>query len=92
MHLGKPGHLFRLRAALKTIAPFETWQAALPRRVATLARMQPLHRFETTKAARNLDLGNHDLRTLSLMVFDAVIERMGLTAGASHEEIGRAHV
>jgi hypothetical protein len=49
--------------------------------------MQPLHRFETTKAARNLDLANHDLRTLSLMVFDAVIERMGLTAGASHGDV-----
>jgi hypothetical protein len=52
-----------------------------------LARIHPLHRFEATKAARNYDLGNHDLRTLSLMVFDATIERMGLTAGASHEEI-----
>lgn len=67
--------------------PFETWQLALPRRVATLARMEPLHRFEMAKAARNQNLGEHDLRTLALMVFDAVIERMGLAAGASQDEI-----
>jgi len=72
---------------MKTNVPFETWQVALPRRVATLARMHPLHRFEATKAARNLDLGKHDLRTLSLMVFDAVIEHMGLAAGARQDEI-----
>jgi hypothetical protein len=59
----------------------------LPRRVATLARMYPLHRFEASKAARHIDLGKHDLRTLSLMVFDAVIERMGLAAGAPRDEI-----
>lgn len=72
---------------MNTNVPFETWQVALPRRVATLARIEPLHRFESGKAARNLDLGKHDLRTLSLMVFDAVIERMGLAAGASQDEI-----
>ncbi len=68
-------------------AQFETWQVALPRRVATLARMHPLHRFEASKAARHIDLARHDLRTLSLMVFDAVIERMGLAAGAPRDEI-----
>ncbi len=68
-------------------APFETWQVALPRRVATLARIEPILRFEGGKAARNLDLEKHDLRTLSLMVLDAVIERMGLAAGASQIEI-----
>ena len=52
--------------------------------------MEPLHRFEATKAARNSQLANHDLRTLALMVFDAVIERMGLAAGASHEQVLRA--
>jgi hypothetical protein len=52
--------------------------------------MGPLHRFEATKAARGFRLGNYDLRTLALMVFDAVIERMGLAAGASHEEVVRA--
>jgi|ERR1044071_8249079 len=62
---------------MKASVHFETWQLALPRRVATLARMHPLHRFEASKAARHIDLGKHDLRTLSLMVFDAVIERMG---------------
>lgn len=67
--------------------PFETWQVALPRRVATLARMEPLHRFESTKGLRSPALGEHDLRTLALMVFDAVIEHMGLAAGASEEEI-----
>lgn len=66
---------------------FESWQVALPRRVMTLARMEPLHRFEATKAGRAIDLKLHDLRTLALMVFDAVIERMGLSAGASHQEI-----
>ena len=45
----------------------------------TLARTEPLHRFKHAKAARNLDLEKHDLRTLSLLVFDAIIERM-LTA------------
>jgi hypothetical protein len=49
--------------------------------------MGPLHRFEATKVARNFRSGNYDLRTLALMVFDAVIERMGLAAGASHEEV-----
>lgn len=72
---------------MKTTVQFETWQAALPRRVATLARMHPLHRFEASKAARNIDLGKHDLRTLSLMVFDAVIERMGLASGAPRDDI-----
>lgn len=72
---------------MKTNVPFESWQVALPRRVATLARIGPLHRLETGKAARNLELEHHDLRTLSLMVFDAVIERMGLAAGASQEEV-----
>jgi hypothetical protein len=52
--------------------------------------MAPLHRFEAAKAARKLDLRKHDLRTLSLMVFDAVIERMGLSAGASYDDIVRA--
>ena len=72
---------------MKTTVPFETWQVALPRRVATLARIEPLHRFENAKAARNLDLEKHDLRTLSLLVFDAIIERMGLAAGASQAEV-----
>ncbi|MGC1478883.1 MAG: hypothetical protein WA771_00140 [Chthoniobacterales bacterium] len=66
---------------------FDSWQLALPRRVTTLARLEPLHRFEAAKATRSLDLETHDLRTLALMVFDAVIERMGLAAGASREEI-----
>jgi hypothetical protein len=72
---------------MKTTVQFETWQVALPRRVATLARMHPLHRFEASKAARHTDLGKHDLRTLSLMVFDAVIERMGLASGAPRDDI-----
>jgi|SRR6478609_1424712 len=72
---------------MKPSIQFESWQTALPRRVATLARMHPLHRFEASKAARHIDLGKHDLRTLSLMVFDAVIERMGLAAGAPQDEI-----
>ena len=67
--------------------PFETWQVALPRRVATLARVEPLHRLEIAKSARNQDLKDHDLRTLALMVFDAVIEHMGLAAGVSRDEI-----
>jgi hypothetical protein len=73
--------------ATKTPGAFESWQVALPRRVMTLARMEPLHRFEATKATRAIDLKSHDLRTLALMVFDAVIERMGLSAGASRDEI-----
>lgn len=52
--------------------------------------MGPLHRFEATKTVRNFHPGNYDLRTLALMVFDAVIERMGLAAGASHEEVVQA--
>jgi hypothetical protein len=72
---------------MKTTVPFETWQISLPRRVAMLARMHPLHRFEAAKATRNRNLGHHDLRTLSLMVFDATIERMGLAAGATRDEI-----
>ncbi len=47
---------------------FESWQVALPLRVATLVRVEPLHRFEATKASRSIDLSLHDLRTLSLMV------------------------
>jgi hypothetical protein len=72
---------------MNTTTPFETWQMFLPRRVATLARMQPLHRFEATKLTRSIDLGGHDLRTLSLMTFDAVIERMGLASGATKDEV-----
>jgi hypothetical protein len=72
---------------MKTGTQFETWQIALPRRVATLARMHPLHRFEASKAARRMDLSRHDLRTLALMVFDAVIERMGLASGAPRDDI-----
>ncbi len=69
---------------------YDSWHSALPRRVAALARMEPLHRFEASKALRSVDLKVHDLRTLSLMVFDAVIERMGLAAGASADEIATA--
>jgi hypothetical protein len=72
---------------MKSTVQFETWQIALPRRVATLARMHPLHRFEASKAARHIDLGKHDLRTLSLMIFDTVIERMGLASGAPRDDI-----
>ena len=72
---------------MKSHIPFETWQVALPRRVATLARIEPLHRLENGKSARSLRLERHDLRTLSLMIFDVIIERMGLAAGASQEEI-----
>jgi hypothetical protein len=52
--------------------------------------MEPIHRFEATKATRGIELASHDLRTLALMVFDAVIERMGLAAGASQDEIVEA--
>jgi hypothetical protein len=76
--------------ATRTPGAFETWQVALPRRVMTLARMEPIHRFEATKATRGIELASHDLRTLALMVFDAVIERMGLAAGASQDEIVEA--
>lgn len=75
---------------MRTSTAFESWQLALPRRVMTLVRMEPLHRFEATKATRTIDLIAHDLRTLTLMVFDAVIERMGLASGASHDEINDA--
>jgi hypothetical protein len=75
---------------MATHALFESWQIALPRRVATLARMEPLHQFEATKKTRSIDLSTYDMRTLSLMVFDAIIERMGLATGASREEISTA--
>jgi hypothetical protein len=68
----------------------EPWQLALPRRVATLARIGPLHRFEQDKSRRSVDFAAHDLRTLCLMVFDAVIERMGISSGASRDEIAQA--
>jgi hypothetical protein len=67
--------------------PVEPWPAALPRRVGTLARVTPLTRFEQTKGARKLDLERHDLRTLALMVFDVVVETMGLASGATRADI-----
>jgi len=46
-----------------------------------------LVRFEQTKGGRKLNLDQHDLRTLALMVFDIVVETMGLASGATREEI-----
>lgn len=67
--------------------PVEPWPSALPRRVGTLARVAPLTRFEQTKGNRKLDLEKHDLRTLALMVFDVVVETMGLASGATRNDI-----
>lgn len=67
--------------------PVEPWPSALPRRLGTLARLTPLARFEQTKVSRKLDLEKHDLRTLALMVFDVVVETMGLASGATRDDI-----
>lgn len=67
--------------------PVEPWPSALPRRVGTLARIAPLIRFEQAKGGRRLELESHDLRTLALMVFDVVVETMGLASGATRDDI-----
>lgn len=67
--------------------PVEPWSTALPRRVGTLARLAPLIKFEHTKGSRKVDLKQHDLRTLALMVFDSVVETMGLASGATREDV-----
>lgn len=67
--------------------PVEPWPTALPRRVATLARLGPLVKFEQTKGSRKSNLEQHDLRTLALMVLDTVVETMGLASGATREDI-----
>ena len=67
--------------------PVEPWPTALPRRVGTLARLSPLVRFEQNKSTRKLNLEQHDLRTLALMVLDIVVETMGLASGATREDI-----
>ncbi|WP_367871732.1 hypothetical protein [Luteolibacter sp. Populi] len=43
--------------------------------------------FEKSKGNRKLPLEQHDLRTLALMVFDIVVEAMGLASGATREDI-----
>ncbi len=67
--------------------PVEPWPSALPRRVGTLARLAPLARFEQSKASRKIELEKHDLRTLALMVFDVVVETMGLASGATRDDV-----
>lgn len=67
--------------------PVEPWPSALPRRVGTLARLAPLARFEQSKGSRKIDLDRHDLRTLALMVFDVVVETMGLASGATRDDV-----
>lgn len=67
--------------------PVEPWPSALPRRLGTLARLTPLARFEQTKGGRKNNLEQHDLRTLALMVFDVVVETMGLASGATRDDI-----
>lgn len=69
--------------------PPERWQDAVTRRVRALARTEPLHDAERTKARRDLDLSAVDLRALTLRVLDVVIEEMGLGRGANREDLVR---
>ena len=63
-------------------APNDRWQDAVTRRVRALARTEPLHAAERSKARRDLDLEVVDLRSLALRAIDVVIEEMGLGRGA----------
>jgi len=68
----------------------DTWQDALTRRLRTLLRTVPLQRMEASKARRELELADQDLRALALRALDLTIERMGLGTGPTYDELREA--
>ena len=67
----------------------DTWHDALTRRLRALVRTGPLHRIESGKGQRALELDDQDLRALALRALDVTIEHMGLGTGA---RVGRGAV
>jgi hypothetical protein len=60
---------------------------AVGRRTRSAIALAPILEVERTKAQRDLDLSEHDLRMLCLVILDVVIDKMGFGTGAGHADI-----
>lgn len=60
---------------------------AVARRTRSLIAPSPLLELERNKSQRELDLLRHDLRMLSLVVLDVVIDKMGFGTGATRRDV-----
>lgn len=60
---------------------------AVARRTRSLIAPAPLLELEANKTQRGLDLSQHDLRMLCLVVLDVVIDKMGFGTGATRRDI-----
>jgi hypothetical protein len=63
---------------------------AVSRRARNLIVPEPILNVERTKTQRDEDFSRHDLRLLSLVALDAVIDRMGFGTGATRRDIANA--
>lgn len=60
---------------------------AVARRTRSLIAPGPILGLETNKSLRGLDFSRHDLRMLSLVVLDVVIDKMGFGTGATRRDV-----
>lgn len=74
------------------VPPLETRELgdAVVRRTRSLITLSPILEIERSKTQRELDLSKHDLRLLSLVVLDVVIDKMGFGTGARRHDIALA--
>jgi hypothetical protein len=63
---------------------------AVARRTRSLIAPTPILELEANKSQRDLDLTQHDLRMLCLVVLDVVIDKMGFGTGATRRDIDSA--
>ena len=63
---------------------------AVARRTRSLIAPTPILELEANKSQRGLDLSQHDLRMLCLVVLDVVIDKMGFGTGATRRDIDSA--
>ena len=60
---------------------------AVARRTRSLIAPAPILELEANKSQRDLDLSQHDLRMLCLVVLDVVIDKMGFGTGATRRDV-----
>lgn len=60
---------------------------AVGRRTRSAIALAPILEVERTKTQRDLDLSEHDLRMLCLVILDVVIDKMGFGTGAGRADI-----
>jgi hypothetical protein len=79
-------------SAGRPVPPLETRELgdAVVRRTRSLITLSPILEIERSKTQRELDLSKHDLRMLSLVVLDVVIDKMGFGTGAGRHDIALA--